>query len=397
MSIQKGDVHLKIALICTEKLTVPPLRGGAIQVLIDGITFHLSKKHELTIFCITDTDLPNRETVEGVEYIRVPKENYPLNIANELTKKRDNQQSFDLIHVFNRPREALLYKTVMPTSRFVLSLHNEMFKKGKISDEMGRLVIRAMDKIMTISKYIGTTITSRFPFASNKIQPVYSGIDLNKYVPIWAEETQLLRNELRKKYGVEKQKVVLFVGRLSAVKGPDVLLNAMKQVLQKHPDAVLMIVGSKWFSDDRIDEFGMKLRELAISLGENKVIFTGFIPPSEIPDHFLIGDVFVHSSQWQEPLARVHYEAMGAGLPIITTNRGGNAEIFTHLKNGIVIEDYSNPEAFTENIDFLLSNKEQSEKIAKAGRELVESNFGFEHVAKRLETLYLAAMKKKKS
>ena len=326
----------------------------------------------------------------------MPRENYVFNVGQELAKKREVKNFFDIIHVFNRPKDALIYKATMPNSRFVLSLHNEMFKEQKITTEMGQLVIKAMDKIMTISEYIGTTITSRFPLASSKITAVYSGIDLNKYVPIWAEGAQSFRNELRKTYGVKNQKVVLFVGRLSAVKGPDVLLTAMKQVLQKHPEAVIVIVGSKWFSDDQIDEYGMKLRELAQSLGENKVVFTGFVSPSDIPSHFLLGDVFVHSSQWQEPLARVHYEAMGAGLPIITTNRGGNAEIMSHLKNGIVIDDYTNPEAFAEAINYLFSNKEQADFIAKAGREFVEANFGFEHVTLRLETLYLAAIKRKK-
>ncbi|USK87403.1 glycosyltransferase family 4 protein [Peribacillus asahii] len=388
---------IKIAFICTEMLPVPPLRGGAIQVLIHGVTPHLSQNHDLTIFCITDPDLPNREIVNGVEYIRVPRENYVFNIGQELSKKQADKEYYDVIHVFNRPRDVLIYKTAMPKSRFVLSLHNEMFKEKKISTEMGNLVVRAMDKIMSISEYIGTTITSRFPLAKSKVKAVYSGIDLKKYKPIWSEEAQNLRRELRQKYGVEDKKVILFVGRLSAVKGPDLLLQAMKQVLKKHPNSALVIIGSKWFSDDRIDDYGLKLRQLAEELGENKVIFTGFVPPSEIPAHFLVGDLFVCSSQWQEPLARVHYEAMGAGLPVITTNRGGNAEIINHLHNGILIDDYANFEAFADAISYLLSNEKEAHSIAKAGREFVESNFGFEHVAKRLEDLYVSAMKKKKS
>lgn len=378
-------------------LTVPPVRGGAIQMLIDGITPHLSQYHDVTIYCITDPELPDVENVNGVEYIRVPRENYVFNVAAELSEKWANKEYYDIVHVFNRPRDLLIYKAVMPLSRFVLSLHNEMFKESKLTTEMGNLVIRAVDKIMTVSHYIASTITSRFPLAKSKVNVVYSGIDLQKYKPIWDDDIQALRQELRRTYGVENQKVILFVGRLSKVKGPDILLQAMEQVLEKHQRTVLVIVGSKWFSDNRINEFGLRLRQLAENLGNNKVIFTGFVPPSEIPSHFLIGDVFVCSSQWQEPLARVHYEAMGTGLPIITTNRGGNAEIIHHLDNGIVIDDYSNSEAFAEAILFLLSNMKEADAFARAGREFVESNFGFEHVAERLEQLYLQALKRKKS
>lgn len=365
--------------------------------MIDGITPHIGSKHELTIFCITDPELPDREVIKGVEYIRVPKEDYAFHVAKELYRKQADKKFYDVIHVFNRPRYLLVYKAAMPDSRFVISLHNEMFREGKISDEMGSLTIKGVDKIMTISEYIGQTVIARFPSAKRKIKTVYSGINLKSYIPVWDIRAQLVRKELREKYGVANKKVVLFVGRLSAVKGPDILIRAMQLVIQKHSDAVLVIVGSKWFHDERIDEYGSKIRQLAEELGEERVVFTGFVPPSEIPSHFLIGDIFVCSSQWQEPLARVHYEAMGAGLPVITTNRGGNAEIIKHLKNGIVIEEYTSPQAFADAILFLLSNPAEALTLAKAGRVYVESNHGFEHAAKRLINLYLRAMLRNKS
>ncbi|MFD0676135.1 MULTISPECIES: glycosyltransferase family 4 protein [unclassified Paenibacillus] len=388
---------MKIAFICTEMMPVPPIRGGAIQILIDGVVPHISNKHDLTIYCIADLELPAREVVKGVEYIRVPSEDYVFNVAKELVKKHAEKNMYDVIHVFNRPRDLLVYKAAMPNSRFVVSLHNEMFREGKISSEMGLLAIKAVDKIMTISNYIGQTVIARFPSAKSKVKTVYSGINLKKYKPVWDEEGQIVRKELRKKYGVENKEVVLFVGRLSAVKGPDILIKAMMKVIQEHKDAVLVIVGSKWFHDERIDDYGRSIRQLAESLGKERVIFTGFIPPSEIPSHFLIGDIFVCSSQWQEPLARVHYEAMGAGIPVITTNRGGNAEIIEHCKNGILIEDYTNPLAFANAISWLLSNPAEALSIALQGRLFVESNFGFEHAARRLENLYLRAMLRNKA
>jgi len=386
---------MKIAIICTEMFTVPPIGGVAIQILINGVIPYISKNHKLTVFCITHPKLPDQELINGIEYIRVPRENYVFNVGTELAKKRSSKAYFDLVHVFNRPSDLLIYKTAMPESRFVLSLHNEMFKDGKISTQMGTLVVDAVDKIMTISEYIGKTVTSRFPQATSKVQTVYSGIDLNRYKPLWDKEVQAERNTIRQKYGVNDKKVILFVGRLSTVKGPDILVEAMKQVITKYKNSVLVVAGSKWFSDDRIDDFGLRLIQLAETLGENKVIFTGFVPPVELPKLFLIGDIFVCSSQWQEPLARVHYEAMGTGLPIITTNRGGNTEIIKQFTNGIVIDDYTNPEAFADSISFLLSNERKADELARAGRAFVETNFGFEHVAIRLENLYLASFEKK--
>lgn len=387
---------MRIAFICTEKLPIPSIRGGAIQILIDGVTPHLNGKHELTIYCITDPDLPDREVnVDGVAYIRLPRENYALMVVQELTLLQHNDQHYDLIHVFNRPRDLLLYKTAMPLSRFVVSLHNEMFNKSKISYELGILVVQAVDKIITVSDYIGQTISARFPAAKRKIKTVYSGVNLQRHQPVWSAETRRL--ELKKKYNLEHKKVILFVGRLSKVKGPDILIKAMSHVIQQHSDAVLLIVGSKWFSDDRMDEYTLHLRQIAELLGKDRVIFTNFVVPKDIPEHYLLSDIFVCSSQWQEPLARVHYEAMGTGLPIVTTRRGGNAEIIHHQFNGLVIDDYANPLAFVEAISYLLSNPEAALQMAREGRKLAEQKFGFEHVAKRLEHVYLTAMRKKKS
>ncbi|AOZ94825.1 glycosyl transferase [Paenibacillus crassostreae] len=384
---------MKIALICTEMLPVPPIRGGAIQILLGGVIPYLASKYEITIYCRSDRELADRETVEGVSYIRVSADDYVVNIAKELVAARKANHHYDVIHVFNRPSNILIYKSAMPMSSFVVSLHNEMFREKKITEKLGRKSIKAVDGIMSISDYIGETIISRFPIAKSKVRTVYSGIDLKRYYPIWSEEALAIRTELRKTHGVEHNKVVLFVGRLTKSKGPDILIHSMEQVIREHPDAVLMIVGSKWFHDERIDRYGERIRELASGFGD-QIRFTGFIQPKELPTIFLLGDVFVCSSQWQEPLARVHYEAMGAGLPIITTNRGGNAEIIKHNENGFVIDDYTNPQAFAESISYLFNHPHEASRLAKAGRAFVEINHGYEHVARRLELLYLDALNK---
>ncbi|TLS53995.1 glycosyltransferase family 4 protein [Paenibacillus antri] len=386
---------LHIAMICTERLPVPPIRGGAIQILIGGALPHLAKRHRVTVYCVADPELPDREVAGRVAFERVPKDRYVYNVAVKLEEARKAGLIYDVVHVFNRPAHVLIYKSAMPESRFVVSLHNEMFREGKISEEMGRLSVRAIDRIMSISDYIGDTIVTRFPAAAGKLRTVYSAVDLQRYAPVWTEEGQRIRTELRRQYGLEGKKVVLYVGRLSAVKGPDVLIQAMERVFRSDPEAVLLIVGSKWFSDDTLDDFGERLRRSAEAFGD-RIVFTGFLPPSRVPDAFLAGDVFVCSSQWQEPLARVHYEAMAAGLPIVTTNRGGNSEIVRHGVNGLVIDDYANPDAFADAILRLFGDPEEAERMARAGRAFVERNHGFEHAARRLELLYMAAVNRKK-
>ncbi|MCA0987845.1 glycosyltransferase family 4 protein [Guptibacillus algicola] len=374
---------LNIAYVCTEKLPSPAVKGGAIQMMIDGVVPYLIETHSMTVFSVQDPELPDYEEVESVTYIRVPRENYSQNIADELA----DMDPFDLIHVFNRPKAVPLYKSVMPESEIVLSLHNDMFTERKLSDEEGLKAIECASEIMTVSNYIKGAILNRFPEADRKIQVVYSGVDLTQFHPSWTEEGKKIKQRLRRKYSLSNRKVILFIGRLSKTKGPHLLIKAMPSILEEHPDAVLVICGGKWFSDNRMNEYVSYLYKLAKPLGDH-VLFTKYIPHEEIPNTFLLGDVFVCSSQWQEPLARVHYEAMAAGVPLITTKRGGNAEVVTHMHNGLVIGAYRRPSSFSRAICDVLNHPERASEMSLNGRKVVEANHTFRHVADRLERVY---------
>jgi hypothetical protein len=63
---------MKLALICTEMLPSPAIKGGAIQIMIDGVAPILSKKHQLTVYSITDPKLAKRGKRGGISYIRFP-------------------------------------------------------------------------------------------------------------------------------------------------------------------------------------------------------------------------------------------------------------------------------------------------------------------------------------
>jgi spore coat protein SA len=309
-------------------------------------------------------------------------EEYIDNIMAQITDK------YDLVHIFNRPLWVTVLSEKLKKAKFSLSIHNEMFLPKKLPDETALTCINKVEFITTVSKFIADGIRKLYPIADGKLNVVYSGVDVDKYQPSWSEQGVENRNNLKSKLGIKKDKIVLYVSRLSPKKGSDIVLKAMKTVMESRDDVALAVVGSKWYGDNKTDEYTQSLDTLSKTL-KGPIVFTGFIPPSEIASYFNLGDVFICASQWEEPLARVHYEAMAAGLPIITTNRGGNAEVVNkEYGNGIAIDDYSNPNAFAEKINYLINNPELAMEIGKTGRDYAVKQYSWERVANDLLGLF---------
>jgi spore coat protein SA len=376
---------LKIALICTEKLPVPAVSGGAIQQYIQGILPYLSKHHKITVFSVANPKLPNNEKINGVHYIRVSGNSPAEYINNVMDRLMDK---YDLVHVFNRPLWVPLLTKKLKKSKISLSLHNEMFFSEKIPYEKAVKCIDSVEFITTVSQFIADGIRKLYPIADKKLNVVYSGVDVEKYQPSWSDEGIENRNNLKLKLGIKEEKIILYVSRLSPKKGSDIVLKAMNIVMESRNDVALVIVGSKWYGDNNEDQYTQSLNELAKTL-KGPVVFTGFITPAEIAKYFNLGDVFICASQWEEPLARVHYEAMAAGLPIITTNRGGNAEVVKEeYGNGFAIDDYSNPTVFAEKINYILDNPDVARDFGETGRNYAVEKYGWERVANDLLRLF---------
>lgn len=377
--LPNSDGKLNVLMICTEKLPVPPVRGGAIQTYIEGISGMLGTYHNLTILGTSDPSLPQEEDRNNIHYVRINGEQVFEIYAKEVIEFLKDR-NYDLIHVFNRPRLIPLIRKVAPCSRLILSMHNDMFRPEKIQIQDARIAIQEVDKIITISNYIGKTIYDLYPEAASKVHTIYSGVTIDKLIP-WKQSqfSTLARQKLRYEHELETKTVILFVGRLTPKKGIDLLLHAMNKLHPAHPNIALVIVGGTWYSEDTLTDYVAYVRTLA-EKAPFPVITTGYVPAEQIHQWFWAADIFVCPSQWQEPLARVHYEAMSAGLPFVTTARGGNQEVVME-QNGLVVKCPEDTAEFAETLTILIEDAKLREKMGRAGRQLAEKLFTWQRVA----------------
>ncbi len=378
---------MRVLMICTEKLPVPAVKGGAIQTYISGVLPHLSFYHEITVLGIEDPSLEKDEIRDNVRYVRIPGKIFDLYKEGVIKFLENHPDSFDIIHIFNRPRLVLPVRSLATNARIILSMHNDMFHSEKIPADEACQVIEEVESIITVSDYVGYEIKALFPQAATKLNTIYSGVDTERFLPGNDARMENTRKKVRKDYGLENKTVLLFAGRLSNNKGADRLIRALPILAKKFKNLALVLVGSNWFSENHVTDFVAYIRALAKRQAV-PVITTGFVHPDEIQNWYAAADLFICSSVWQEPLARVHYEAMAAGLPIVTTARGGNPEVIIEGENGLIVRDPENPESFAKAISQILSDKTLMKKMGENSRKLAVSLYKWERVAEDILSVW---------
>ncbi len=112
---------------------------------------------------------------------------------------------------------------------------------------------------------------------------------------------------------------ILYVGQLSEQKGPQLVLEAVPEVLQRFPDKKFVFLGK----GRKKEALERKVKELGV---EENVVFRGHVSKEEVKSRMKGADVVLSPSLWFEPLSRVIIESKALETPVITTDRGGNSE-----------------------------------------------------------------------
>ncbi|MFC7076805.1 glycosyltransferase [Haloarcula halophila] len=165
---------------------------------------------------------------------------------------------------------------------------------------------------------------------------------------------------------------VLCVARLVERKGIKYLIDAISCVSETE----LTVVGE----GERESELKNCVERLGIT---DRVNFTGYVPHDEIHEYYERADVFVLPS-FNEGMSNTVLEAMAAGLPIVTTNTGGTAELLDG--NGVIVEKRSS-DAIKDALQEYMRNEEKRESDGRRSRKLAE-NMSWETVADQYYSLY---------
>lgn len=174
--------------------------------------------------------------------------------------------------------------------------------------------LRHADRIWTISRYSRDLACQANRLDPKRVEFLPCAIDGSVFVP-GAKPQHLLD-----RYGLADAKVLMTVARLwsgDIYKGVDVTIRALPAIAQAVPEVKYLAIGR---GDDR-----PRLEQLAQELGVgDRVVFAGFVPTAELPDHYRVADAYIMPSQ--EGFGIVYLEAMATGIPVLSGDRDGSAE-----------------------------------------------------------------------
>lgn len=238
------------------------------------------------------------------------------------------------------------------------------------------------DALIAVSKYTVNELTELYGISEEKIHVIYNGVDIDKFKP------RTNKTELKQEFKLdEKQKTVLFVGRLYHRKGLETLLHSVPPVLQEFSDVKFAISGTGF--KEKEESLRMLAKELDI---EKHVSFLGYVPDEKLPHLYAASDIFVLPAIYENfPFAIL--EAQATGLPVISTKVGGIPEFLVDKENGFLI-DPGDSTQLTQRVLTLLQNPKLAKKMGERGRELIEEKLSWRLITQQVVDLYHKLLKK---
>lgn len=208
----------------------------------------------------------------------------------------------------------------------------------------------------------------------NKIVVIPNGVKLSENEGFSKDES------FRKEYKLLGKTIILFLGRLSWVKGLDLLIPAFAKIVSHYPNVHLILAGPDSRGYRRKIEAWIRKNEI-----EEYVTFTGLITGKEKLEALKESDIFVLSS-YSEGFGMAAAEAMFAGLPVIVTRKVGIWEIIQENGCGKIID--LNPESIAQGISYLIENTEERIKLGNRARETAKREFSIQLVAEKMIQAY---------
>jgi teichuronic acid biosynthesis glycosyltransferase TuaC len=294
---------------------------------------------------------------------------------------RDKDYTPDIVHAHFLYPDAMAagqLKKRYPKAKFVCTVHGSDIKRyPKLYNFISPLYhkyFNCFDHFIAVSNDIRQELLKR-ELAPEKITTINNGFDpemlhIDREALLAFNQAHAISDTFIK---------ILFVGRLSKLKGIYELLEAFARLHRKHDQVELHLVG-----ENKLGNILNKLLEEREIKSNTKV--HGPIAHDDVKYFYHIADIFVLPSH-SEGLPTVLAEAMAIGLPIVATDVGGIPEIITHGKNGYLVKA-GDTDSLSEALNVLVSNNTIRLEMSNLNKVYAHKKFGYNSIAKKIWQIY---------
>jgi glycosyltransferase involved in cell wall biosynthesis len=375
--------------------------------------------NDVTVFTLNPGNLKTREILKGVEVHRPliadASNVFPMFVVDDLKKWGTNIRMFNDIFIYNilsaskflnsmLKKEGLAYDVVCVhdwlssisglmvknTTKTPVVFHVHSTEWGRAGGQGSEVVShlewatsQKVDRIVTVSHAMQEDL-ARHGWPKSKISVVWNGVDPEYYNPRSCKPEEV--EAVRCKYGIgPDEKMILFLGRLTWVKGVTNLVQAMPTVLAEYPKTKLVILGKGEQQNDILEAANR------LGISDKVACRFEFVPEKERILHYAAADACIFPSTY-EPFGIVSLEAMAMEKPIIVGAQGtvGFREQVIPTgpdQNGVHVNG-SNPADIAWGINEVLCDPERAKKWGLNGRKRVLQYFTWREVAEQTLRIY---------
>ena len=370
----------------------PPLGGGG-GVASYHIAKELAKTHEVDYLTTAFKGLPKFEVVDGINIYRVPvlgrKELstatllsmvsfFPSSLAKGIKLCKLNH--YDVINahfVIPSGPTGIILSKIFKIPIVMSIIGGDIYDPSKKTSPHKHIILR---KIITWLLNKSNEITAISHDTKQNANEYYSPlkeitvISLGFVIPEFEKTT---RNEL----GLSENDVILIsVGRLVKRKGYEYAIQAVSKL--HHKNVKYLIIGDGPEEND--------LKSLAKSLEvEDKIDFLGFVSEDKKFQYLSVSDIYVLSSL-HEGFGICLLEAMYCGLPIISTDNGGQTDFLITRENALMVP-IEDSEAIANQIVNLMNDKILRYNMSKNNTKDIKKYY-IENVASKYESVFESVM-----
>ncbi len=259
-----------------------------------------------------------------------------------------------------------------------ISGHKRLRKQTfvKLANMIENFVFHNASAIITVSDFLKSEI-EKMVKTGPRIITIPNGVAKS-----WLENelNHEDRDNMRKKLGLEDNKIVCYVGGLMNWHNFDLLLHVIRDLQYIFPETVLMLIGEGLLFD-YIQDVSKKL-----NLNNNSVILVGNVPHNEVPEYINMADTTIipETNDYRSPIKMFEYMAMGK--PVIAPRMPAIQAVITDGYDGILFEQ-GNIKSCVEALIRILSNKEDAEKMGRLAKRTIAEKFTWESHAKEILNL----------